>query len=222
MPSVRIAWRDVLIGAAGTALLFSLGKALIGLYIGTSSVTSGFGAASSLVVLPLWVYYSAQIFLVGAEFTWLYAQRHGSMAGRAEAAVRNLRRHAAGARARAAGLRLVDPCCGTDARTHAAGHPACHDVAAARCAAAGGRDRDRLVVRVRHPGRAGAAELDSHPRLHQPQRPGGDAHGSLRSWRHGRAAVAACLPTRALVAVAADAVHPAAPVAPLAAKALGH
>jgi membrane protein len=85
MPSVHIAWRDVLIGAAGTALLFSVGKTLIGLYIGTSSVTSGFGAASSLVVLPLWVYYSAQIFLVGAEFTWLYAQRHGSMAGRAAA-----------------------------------------------------------------------------------------------------------------------------------------
>jgi membrane protein len=83
MPSVRIAWRDVLIGAAGTALLFTVGKTLIGLYIGTSSVTSGFGAAGSLVVLPLWVYYSAQVFLVGAEFTWLYAQRHGSMAGRA-------------------------------------------------------------------------------------------------------------------------------------------
>ena len=83
MPSVHIAWRDVLIGAAGTALLFSVGKTLIGLYIGTSSVTSGFGAAGSLVVLPLWVYYSAQIFLVGAEFTWLYTQRHGSMAGRA-------------------------------------------------------------------------------------------------------------------------------------------
>jgi len=82
MPSVHIAWRDVLIGAAGTALLFSVGKTLIGLYIGTSSVTSGFGAAGSLVVLPLWVYYSAQIFLVGAEFTWLYARRYGSMAGR--------------------------------------------------------------------------------------------------------------------------------------------
>lgn len=81
MPSVRIAWRDVLVGAACTALLFSIGKWAIGLYIGTSGVASGFGAASSIVVLLVWVYWSAQIFLVGAEFTWLFAQRHGSRAG---------------------------------------------------------------------------------------------------------------------------------------------
>ncbi len=78
MPTARIAWRDVFIGAAGTALLFSIGKTLIGLYIGSSGVASGFGAASSLVALLVWVYFSAQIFLVGAEFTWLYAQRYGS------------------------------------------------------------------------------------------------------------------------------------------------
>jgi membrane protein len=78
VPSVKIAWRDVLVGAAITALLFTVGKTLIGLYIGRSGVASPFGAAASLVVLLLWVYYSAQIFLLGAEMTWLYSHRHGS------------------------------------------------------------------------------------------------------------------------------------------------
>jgi membrane protein len=78
MPRVRIAWRDVWIGAAFTAILFTLGKTLIALYIGKSGVTSGFGAAASVVALLLWVYWSAQIFLVGAEFTWVYANRIGS------------------------------------------------------------------------------------------------------------------------------------------------
>lgn len=78
MPRVRIAWRDVWTGAAITALLFTLGKYLIGLYIGKSGVSSSFGAAGSLVVVLLWVYYSAQIFLLGAEFTWVYAHRYGS------------------------------------------------------------------------------------------------------------------------------------------------
>ena len=78
MPSVRIAWRDVWVGAVTTAALFTIGKVLIGLYIGKSGVTSGFGAASSIVLLLVWVYYSAQIFLVGAEFTWVYAHRFGS------------------------------------------------------------------------------------------------------------------------------------------------
>ena len=78
MPRVRIAWRDVWIGAAITATLFTIGKYVIGLYIGKSGVTSTFGAAGSLVVILLWVYYSAQIFLLGAEFTWVYAHRFGS------------------------------------------------------------------------------------------------------------------------------------------------
>jgi membrane protein len=78
IPRVRIAWRDVWIGAVATALLFSIGKFLIGLYIGRSSFASGFGAASSLVIVLLWMYYSAQIFLLGAEFTWVYAHVHGS------------------------------------------------------------------------------------------------------------------------------------------------
>jgi len=78
MPRRRIAWRDVWIGALVTALLFNIGKQLIGLYIGKSGVTSAFGAAGSLAVLLLWVYYSAQIFLLGAEFTWAYAHAFGS------------------------------------------------------------------------------------------------------------------------------------------------
>ena len=75
MPNVPVRWRDVWTGAAVTALLFTIGKVLIGLYIGRSGVTSSFGAAGSLVVLLLWVYYSAQIFLLGAEFTRVYARR---------------------------------------------------------------------------------------------------------------------------------------------------
>ena len=78
IPRVKIAWRDVWVGAGLTALLFTAGKFLIGLYIGQSGVTSPFGAAGSLVVLLLWVYYSAQIFLLGAEFTWVYSHKYGS------------------------------------------------------------------------------------------------------------------------------------------------
>jgi membrane protein len=78
VPRVHIQWRDVWTGAAFTSLLFAIGKVLIGLYLGKSSVASGFGAAGSLVLLMLWVYYSAQIFLIGAEFTWVYAHEVGS------------------------------------------------------------------------------------------------------------------------------------------------
>jgi membrane protein len=81
LPRVRIAWRDVWIGAAVTALLFTVGKFLIGLYIGMAGVSSGFGAAGSVVVLLVWVYYSAQVFLLGAEFTALYTHRYGSLRG---------------------------------------------------------------------------------------------------------------------------------------------
>ena len=78
LPRVSVAWGDVLIGAGFTALLFNIGKFLIGLYIGKTGVVSGFGAAGTVIAMVLWIYYSAQIFLLGAEFTWLYAKRHGS------------------------------------------------------------------------------------------------------------------------------------------------
>jgi membrane protein len=80
LPSVRVLWHDVWRGAFATAVLFTIGKFLIGLYLGKAGVASGFGAAGSIVVLLVWVFYSAQIFLLGAEFTWLYAHRHGSRA----------------------------------------------------------------------------------------------------------------------------------------------
>jgi len=83
MPRVKVEWHDVWIGAFVTAVLFEVGKFAIGLYIGKSAVASGFGAAGSLVVLLVWVYYSAQVFLLGAEFTWVYQRSHGSQAASA-------------------------------------------------------------------------------------------------------------------------------------------
>jgi YihY family inner membrane protein len=73
MPTAKISWHDVWMGSAVTALLFNVGKSLIGLYLAKSSVASGFGAAGSFVILVAWFYYSAQIFLFGAEYTWVYA-----------------------------------------------------------------------------------------------------------------------------------------------------
>src|SRR6266498_1123686 len=78
LPDVRIEWRDVWIGAALTSLLFTIGKILIGLYLGSSGVTSTYGAAGSLITILLWVYYSAMIFFLGAEFTQVYATQYGS------------------------------------------------------------------------------------------------------------------------------------------------
>ena len=78
VPDVAIEWRDVWIGAGVTALLFTIGKVLIGLYLGRGSVASAYGAAGSLVVLLVWVYYSAQILFFGAEFTKVYAKSYGS------------------------------------------------------------------------------------------------------------------------------------------------
>jgi membrane protein len=79
LPSVRIAWSDVWIGAAVTSLLFWIGKWLIGLYLGRSAIASPFGAAGTLIIVILWVYYSAQIFFLGAEFTRAYAMKYGSL-----------------------------------------------------------------------------------------------------------------------------------------------
>ena len=78
LPRVHVQWKDVWIGALFTALLFNFGKLAIGLYIARIGVTSSFGAAGSLVIVLLWLYYSAQIFLFGAEFTWVYANACGS------------------------------------------------------------------------------------------------------------------------------------------------
>jgi membrane protein len=78
LPETDLAWSDVWVGAAVTAGLFSVGKYLIGLYLGTAAVGSAFGAAGALVVLLMWIYYSTQILLFGAELTFVYAQRHGS------------------------------------------------------------------------------------------------------------------------------------------------
>jgi membrane protein len=78
IPRVEVSWHDVWIGAGVTAVLFTVGKIAIGLYLGKSDVTSSFGSAGSLVVLMIWVYYAAQIFLLGAEFTRVYAEQFGS------------------------------------------------------------------------------------------------------------------------------------------------
>lgn len=81
MPTARIEWHDVWIGALVTAVLFELGKLGIGLYLGKSGVNESFAAAGSLVLLVAWVYYAAQIFLLGAEFTKVHANAHGSASG---------------------------------------------------------------------------------------------------------------------------------------------
>jgi membrane protein len=78
LPDRSIEWHDVMIGAIVTALLFTIGKSLISFYIGSTAIASSYGAAGSLIVVLLWIYYSAQIFLFGAEFTKVYAAHHGS------------------------------------------------------------------------------------------------------------------------------------------------
>jgi membrane protein len=93
LPDVNIAWGDVWIGAGATAILFTIGKFAIGFYLGRSSTASTYGAAGSLVVLLIWVYYAAQILLLGAEFTHVYANEYGSHPFRSEGA-RQLTEHA--------------------------------------------------------------------------------------------------------------------------------
>jgi membrane protein len=84
LPDVRIQWRDVWVGATVTSFLFSAGKFLIGLYLGSSGVSSTYGAAGSLITVLLWVYYSSLIFFLGAEFTQVYAREYGSGVAAAE------------------------------------------------------------------------------------------------------------------------------------------
>jgi membrane protein len=88
LPDAKIQWRDVWIGAAMTAIFFAIGKWALGLYLGSGSAASAYGAASSLITLLLWVYYSSQILLFGAEFTQVYAQRAGRAVAPDEHAVR--------------------------------------------------------------------------------------------------------------------------------------
>jgi len=83
LPNVPIAWKDVWMGAFITAILFSAGRFAIGLYLGRSAVASPYGAAGTLAVLLLWIYYSAQVFLLGAEFTCLYATHRADSRSRA-------------------------------------------------------------------------------------------------------------------------------------------
>jgi membrane protein len=89
LPDKRLLWGDVIAGAVATSFLFTIGKSLIGWYLGSSAVSSAYGAAGTLIIVMLWIYYSSQIFLLGAEFTKVYAYRHGSQEGRedTEAAV---------------------------------------------------------------------------------------------------------------------------------------
>ena len=97
LPDARVAWRDVWVGALLTAALFTIGKYALGLYLGKSNVASAYGAAGSLVLILLWVYYSAQILLYGAEFTQVYANRLGERIVPApDAQVANPRKAAAG------------------------------------------------------------------------------------------------------------------------------
>jgi membrane protein len=84
LPNVTIEWHDVWIGAIVTAFLFTLGKFLIGLYLGKSAVASSYGAAGAVVILLIWMYYSAQAFLLGAEFTYLCAYHYGSRTSKEE------------------------------------------------------------------------------------------------------------------------------------------
>ena len=80
LPDKQLLWSDVIVGAIATSLLFTIGKSLIGWYLGSSSVASSYGAAGALIIILLWTYYSSQIFLLGGEFTKVYAHRHGSRA----------------------------------------------------------------------------------------------------------------------------------------------
>jgi membrane protein len=99
LPSVRVAWHDVLIGAVVTAFLFSIGKHFIGLYLGHSAVASSYGAAGAVILILLWVYYSALIFLFGAEFTKTFAKRYGSLSPHAQGDVGHPFRQGSGSQA---------------------------------------------------------------------------------------------------------------------------
>lgn len=133
LPDVEIGWRDVWVGAIATAALFSIGKYLIGLYLGRGSATSAYGAAGSVVAMLIWVYYSAQILFFGAELTQAYAAMHGSRIVPSKNAI------AVTAEARARQGLL--PRSGADR-----GEAAAHDVAAVTRGQAGPRGRGATGV----------------------------------------------------------------------------
>lgn len=92
LPDIRLQWRDVWIGALITAVLFTIGKTALGLYLGRAGATSAYGAAGSFVLILLWIYYSAQIVLLGAEFTQVYSRKYGSLAEPDSPASQDLRK----------------------------------------------------------------------------------------------------------------------------------
>ncbi len=98
LPSVKLEWSEVIVGGAITALLFTIGQLLIGIYFGRAAPGSAFGAAGTLVALLLWIYYSAMIFFFGAEVTWVYSQKFGTHAGGAGNAAKKAALNAAGAK----------------------------------------------------------------------------------------------------------------------------
>lgn len=98
LPSIKLEWREVWVGGAITALLFTVGQLFIGIYFGRTAPGSAFGASAALVVLLLWIYYSAMIFFFGAEVTWVYSQRHGTHAGGAANIAKKAALNAQGAR----------------------------------------------------------------------------------------------------------------------------
>ena len=95
LPDKKLEWRDVMFGAIVTSLLFAIGKSIIGWYLGSSAVASTYGAAGALMLVLLWIYYSSQIFLLGAEFTKVYANRHGSQKNEPDTVQRDRRRMSA-------------------------------------------------------------------------------------------------------------------------------
>lgn len=107
LPDEKVAWRDVWLGAAVTSFLFSIGRFLIGLYLGKSSVASSYGAAGSFAVLLIWINFSSMILFLGAEFTHVYAQSHGSLAGAARDSTTRAEASPKSARAAVAQRRLA-------------------------------------------------------------------------------------------------------------------
>jgi len=176
LPSVKIAWHDVWIGSIVTAFLFTIGKFLIGLYIGKSGVVSGFGAAGSIVVLLVWVYYSAQIFLLGVEFTATYAHAHGSRKGTdREAAPENPNQQAEAGKPQDARVKKPTPGAGAA--------PAGAATVMARSAADDGLVHAEATAADTEKGHASAEARLSATRATRPAWPPDSASPALRSVR---------------------------------------